>query len=145
MRTATVFRRILFGLLLGVALLTAPHAFAQCPTVANATPQFTAGGSVFGRIASAWNTYFGSKVDANNGTLCNTTIENPYIVGGNVPTLNGPNTFTAPNTFTDGLIANKITSPAINQIITANPTNGIQAALDTVPSGGVIVYIQPGN
>lgn len=54
---------------------------ATCPTT-QATPQLTAGGSVFGRIASQWNAYFGSKVDANNGVLCN-----PTIIGGNLPTV----------------------------------------------------------
>lgn len=50
-----------------------------CPTT-NSSPAFTTGGSVFGRIAAQWNTYFSSKADANNGVLCN-----PTIIGGSQP------------------------------------------------------------
>src|ERR1700739_285056 len=57
-----------------------------CPTN-QSTPHFTQGGTFIGRLASQWNTYFSSKVDANNGTLCNPTFgsgavfNNPVIVG----------------------------------------------------------------
>ncbi len=63
-------------LALGVALLlTAPFAAeAQTCPVTQTTPAFTAGGSVFGRIAAQWNSYFGAKVDANNGVLCSPTL-----------------------------------------------------------------------
>lgn len=56
-------------------------AFAQpaCPTT-NSQPPLVPGGSVFGKIASQWQTYFGQKADANNGVLCN-----PTIIGGTVP------------------------------------------------------------
>lgn len=37
-------------------------------------PQFTQGGNVFGRLASQWNKYFGSKVDAEAGTADNLTL-----------------------------------------------------------------------
>ena len=72
---------MLRALVLATGLLLIPQAvLAQsCPTTA-ASPAFTAGGSVFGRIAAQWNGYFAAKADANNGVLCN-----PTIVGGSVP------------------------------------------------------------
>jgi hypothetical protein len=48
-------------------------ASAQC-TAAGTTPGFTAGGNSFGRTSDQWNAYFGAKADANNGTLCNATV-----------------------------------------------------------------------
>lgn len=53
--------------------LTGAPAGAVCPPGTN--PAFTAGGNVFGRIASQWNAYFSAKVDVTNGHLCNPTIE----------------------------------------------------------------------
>jgi len=46
---------------------------------------------VFGRLAAQWNSYFGAKVDVNNGILCN-----PTIVGGNALPPSGvtPGTYT---------------------------------------------------
>jgi hypothetical protein len=64
-------RRLLVVLAL---LLAASGAEAQTCPVTQSTPALTAGGNVFGRIASQWNSYFGAKVDANNGSLCNPTI-----------------------------------------------------------------------
>jgi len=52
-------------------------ATAQPTSCPNQTPAFTAGGNVFGRLASQWNQYFAAKVDSVNGVLCN-----PTIVGG---------------------------------------------------------------
>ncbi len=57
-----------------LVLLAASPAGAQTCPATNSTPQFTAGGNVFGRLAAQWNAYFGGKADANNGTLCNPTI-----------------------------------------------------------------------
>lgn len=61
-----------------IALLAGMPARAQvtCPTT-QTSPNFAAGGSVFGRIADQWNAYFRAKADANDGVLCN-----PTIVGG---------------------------------------------------------------
>lgn len=63
--------------LLWVLMSAGAHA-QSCPTT-GLDPAFNSGGTVFGRNAAQWNTYLGSKVDANNGVLCN-----PVIVGGNV-------------------------------------------------------------
>ena len=60
---------------LGLAAAGA-QAAPTCP-VTQSSPGLTGGGNVFGKIASQWNSYFGAKVDANNGVLCN-----PTIVGG---------------------------------------------------------------
>lgn len=62
-----------------LAVLSAP-ALAACPS--QSTPQFNAGGSVFGRIASQWNVYFGAKADVTGGCIDNGTLNNPLIVGG---------------------------------------------------------------
>lgn len=68
------------GLAILAALTWSGAAWAtDCPTT-QSTPAFTAGGSVFGRIAAQWNQYFAQKADANNGILCN-----PTIVGGSTP------------------------------------------------------------
>lgn len=59
------------------AALAAPPLAAEaqtCPVV-NSSPVFTAGGSVFGRSVAQWNAYFGAKVDATNGVLCNPSIQ----------------------------------------------------------------------
>ena len=81
-------RRVLLGALALVAasvyvgtLAPPGSSLAQtnpCPVVGS-TPQFTAGGNVFGRIAAQWNAYFGGKVDINNGILCNPTIYPPVV------------------------------------------------------------------
>jgi len=47
-----------------------------------ATPQFTGGGTVFGRNAAQWNQYFASKVDAEGGTADNLTVTGTLTVGG---------------------------------------------------------------
>ena len=52
----------------------------ECPTT-GWSPAFTAGGSVFGRIAAQWDQYFAAKADINNGVMCNTTLINPTIDG----------------------------------------------------------------
>ncbi len=61
-------------LLVGGLLLVPLVAEAQTCPATQATPALTAGGNVFGRIAAQWNSYFGSKADANNGVLCNPTL-----------------------------------------------------------------------
>jgi hypothetical protein len=43
------------------------------------TPNFTAGGNLFGRLAAQWNAYFAAKVDANGGCSTNQTLINPVI------------------------------------------------------------------
>jgi hypothetical protein len=67
---------LIFGYLF--LFITAAQAQTTCPTLNNLSPQFSATGQVFNAIAPQWNAYFQSKVDANNGTLCNPTI------GGNI-------------------------------------------------------------
>lgn len=57
-------------------LFSEAKAQTTCPTNFNHTPQFTAGGTVFGASSGQWNSYFQSKVDANNGVLCNPTLLN---------------------------------------------------------------------
>jgi hypothetical protein len=75
-----MFKNAFGAILLAFAIMAfGPAAHAQCPTT-NSSPAFTAGGSVFGRIAAQWETYFSSKADANNGILCN-----PTIIGGSQP------------------------------------------------------------
>ncbi len=72
-----------------VLLLVGLPAWAAC-TVTQTTPQFTAGGTVFGRIASQWNAYFGSKTDANGGTACNLNLTGTPQINGSpvVPLVN---------------------------------------------------------
>ena len=65
---------ILRTALLLVTLLAPSLAAAQSCPVQQSSPGFTGGGTVFGRIAAQWESYFAAKVDANNGTLCNPTI-----------------------------------------------------------------------
>lgn len=68
---------LLFFVVIGyIGSITPAHAqTSTCPASA-LTPDFTGGGSVFGRLPSQWNAYFGSKVDVNNGVICNPTIYN---------------------------------------------------------------------
>jgi hypothetical protein len=68
--------RRLRGAIIFLLALAPLAAQAQTCPVTQSTPAFTAGGSVFGRIAAQWNSYFGAKVDANNGVLCNPTFLN---------------------------------------------------------------------
>lgn len=70
---------MLRALLILLALLPQAALAQTCPAVGS-HPALTAGGSVFGRIAAQWNTYFSAKVDINNGVLCN-----PTIIGGVSP------------------------------------------------------------
>ena len=60
-------------------------ASASTLTCLGQTPAFTAGGSVFGRVVSQWNSYFGVKADHDNGSLCHTTIFDPTILLTNGP------------------------------------------------------------
>lgn len=54
-------------------LCAAPALASTCP--AQTEPLFPiAGGNVFGATAPQWEAYFGAKVDAEGGTLCDTTI-----------------------------------------------------------------------
>ena len=62
-----------------LAIFSAAHAATVCTP--NSTPQFTAGGNVFGSIAAQWNAYFGAKADINGGTLCSPTIDSPTFTG----------------------------------------------------------------
>src|SRR5579885_2666349 len=62
-----------FVAVLIAVVLGSGAAFADC--VSQTSPQFTAGGNVFGRIAAQWNAYFATKVDSNNGTACNLTLQ----------------------------------------------------------------------
>lgn len=72
-------RSLVGAVVLLCAVLPASARAQSCP---NTTPGFTAGGSVFQRIASQWNQYFSAKVDAVGGVLCNPTIQ-----GGNLASL----------------------------------------------------------
>ncbi len=67
---SVIYTAAIFLLFLGVATTASAQT---CPAV-NDSPAFTAGGSVFGRIAAQWNSYFSSKADANYGVLCHPTI-----------------------------------------------------------------------
>lgn len=72
---AKIFIIVSFFVLLAAFLPKTAYAQSTCPAV-GVTPDFTAGGNVFDRLASQWNSYFGSKADVNNGILCNPTIYN---------------------------------------------------------------------
>lgn len=116
--------------LLGVSLAAIATLFGSAPTAPavaqticpqNSTPGFTAGGSVFGRLAAQWNQYFGAKVDVNNGILCNPTVvgartsfpltcsglddggtacpANVGVAGHTLPFLDGDNAFSGTNVF----------------------------------------------
>lgn len=61
------------------AIFPIQSAAAQSVVCPNQHPGFTAGGNVFGRLSSQWNQYFASKVDSNNGVLCN-----PTVIGGSL-------------------------------------------------------------
>jgi hypothetical protein len=68
-------KKWLASLALIAGLAASGDALAQC-AVTQATPKFTgAAGTVFGRIASQWDQYFGSKVSANNGMACGLTLQ----------------------------------------------------------------------
>ena len=58
----------------------AAHAQTVCPTT-DSNPNFTSGGNVFGRTSPQWNAYFGAKVDANSGVLCNPVLVSPIFQG----------------------------------------------------------------
>ena len=129
------------ALLAGVLLLiTAPSSYAQvtCPA-SQSTPNFTSGGSVFGRTAPQWNTYSGVKVDATNGCLTNPTIINPMVTGLSIGSFNlapssvaaNPNSLTGPMSavplglglkFSAGALAFDPAAPAIT------PTGGSTAS-----------------
>lgn len=70
--------------LLGIALASlvgVREAPAQTDHVCtNSSPAFTAGGSVFGRIAAQWNQYFMAKLDATGGEGCNNTFYSPTFI-----------------------------------------------------------------
>jgi hypothetical protein len=70
----------IFFFLLGT-LLAGP-AMAQTCQVQQPTPQFTSGGTVFGRLSSQWNQYFAAKVAANNGAACNLTVTGTLNLSG---------------------------------------------------------------
>jgi hypothetical protein len=55
-------------------------AQAACPAQTN--PQFSGGGTVWGRNSAQFNVYFGAKPDAANGCTDNQTLNNPKIFGG---------------------------------------------------------------
>lgn len=67
-------KQLLYALALLGLLADPAAAQAPCPPPSQSTPNFSAGGNLFGRTAPQWNTYFAAKVDANNGTLCNVTF-----------------------------------------------------------------------
>lgn len=81
------------------AFLMPSLAWAQsnCPTT-NSSPIFSTGGSVFGYIGPQWQSFFGAKADANNGTLCNVTINGLFTLGLTNFSVNGPITATGPVT-----------------------------------------------
>src|ERR1700692_2960184 len=70
--------RLTLPLLVALALAAPARAQSLCP---NTTPGFTAGGTVFGRLSAQWSAYFGAKVDADNGVLCNPTFNPPLTLG----------------------------------------------------------------
>lgn len=125
--------RYLAGLILGcfLALANSAHAQVTCPTLNNLSPDFNSPGQVFGRIDTQWNSYFTSKADANNGTLCNPTF------GGNVSMQS--------LTIAGQLFANNggsLTGLSITGLPT--PTNASDAAtktyVDTVLTSGIAYH-----
>jgi hypothetical protein len=48
----------------------------------NSSPLFTALGNVFGRLASQWNQYFSSKVDAENGQADSLALTGSITING---------------------------------------------------------------
>ena len=69
--------RLLLLLILFPILLAGSAKAQNCPTTQNLHPSFpVTGGNVFGATSPQWQSYFSSKVDANNGILCN-----PLIIG----------------------------------------------------------------
>ncbi len=95
----SVIFRITAAFVWAILFLTSPSFGQTCPTTSNSTPGLTAGGSVFGKLSSQWNQYFGAKADANNGILCN-----PQIVGADI-TVNGHSLVFGPSTTTPGEFA----------------------------------------
>ena len=86
------------SIVLIMSILWASCALAQTPCPTQTTPNFTAGGNVFGRTAPQWNAYFGAKLDSNGGTACdlqflgivnlsNTTVVLPSVAGATTTTL----------------------------------------------------------
>lgn len=79
-RWAAICLVTLFGWLCESYTLSQPALAVTCP-VDNSSPGFVTGGSVFGFIAAQWNTFFATKVDANNGFACNLTILSGTVPG----------------------------------------------------------------
>lgn len=104
------------------------NANAQCPTV-NSTPQFNAGGNVFGRVFSQWNSYFGAKVDANNGILCN-----PHIIGGDAGSF----------TVSPGITNQQGTRNATGNVISSGATAYLQL-WPVAKSSSYVVNLQQGG
>lgn len=150
------------ALTIGLVLLTAIPAAAQEQVCTGWAPAFTAGGSVFGRIAAQWNQYFAAKMDVNNGELCSPTIYNPTIIGGSAgtgiteltgPVTAGPGSGSQVTTITPtGIAAGTYTSLTVNvagqAVAGTNPTPssttvplaiGWDPALD--PAGNIIANI----
>lgn len=122
-------RRILALAVLGLLLEAADAGAVTCP-VQQSSPQFTAGGNVFGRINSAWNSYFAAKVDAVNGVLCNPTFI-PAIPGVGPGTTNTIAKWTGTTTLGDSAIVDD------GSTITASEPFSLTAGL-TVTGSGVV-------
>lgn len=69
------------GSLLAALVVSTCGASAQSPCPAQPTPNFTAGGNVFGRIAPQWNSYFGMYIYGINGCSYEQTLINPIFSG----------------------------------------------------------------
>ncbi len=108
-------------------LVAASHAaYAACLIPGgNTTPQFTAGGSVFGRIASQWNAYYGAKVDQENGCSDNQNLYNPLING--VPVNSG---FIQSATFPLS-VTNSVVSLLYSSIFKVNGSNQLDVNYGT--------------
>jgi hypothetical protein len=116
-------------LLLAAAFLV----LATAPAAAQSTPQFTAGGQVFGFFAPSWNQFFGAKVDVNGGTAHNLTLTG---------TVNGANAQLILPTFSSISATQNLTTLPLGLtgwIIQAGAQDGViaRAELDSFGNTGV--------
>lgn len=139
------------AILLATLVPTTPaSAQTTCP-VTQSSPNFTAGGSVFGRVAGQWNAYFRAKADANNGVLCNPTIVGPTYEGAinlNCGSLSDSGTACPANTGSSGHtlpfldIANSFSGQQTfaSVIGTSRTVSGTTDVLSSSDCGKTIIY-----
>lgn len=76
-----MLRRLLLALVLAAGFVPGVALAQTCPSPQNLNPALTGGGTVFGRLATQWNQYFGDKVDATSGQLCSPFINGVQVTG----------------------------------------------------------------